>query len=87
LQFLIHAELVENFFIVQQWVLLLASADRYASLFERCYTPHAKHKLPLVAICGIPYLVALLLFDRFLLLWWWRLPPTTVNIIRQGGTN
>jgi hypothetical protein len=72
---------VENLLTVQQLALLLASVDRYLTLFQR-YSPHAKHRWTLVGISALPFLGGLVLFDRHVLSSSWAPTMGVANLIR-----
>ncbi|KAI3420389.1 hypothetical protein GPALN_003690 [Globodera pallida] len=78
-KFLVQTELVENVFIVQQLILMLASIDRYLTLFEQ-YTANAKPTALFATILALTFLLALVPLDVNLMRLW--VTDKTANLIR-----
>uniref|UniRef100_A0A914HTC8 Gustatory receptor n=1 Tax=Globodera rostochiensis TaxID=31243 RepID=A0A914HTC8_GLORO len=78
-KFLVQTKLAENVFIVQQHILMLASIDRYLTLFEQ-YTANAKPTALFATILALTFLLALVPLDVNLMRLW--VTDKTANLIR-----
>ncbi|KAL3123813.1 hypothetical protein niasHT_010026 [Heterodera trifolii] len=78
-KFFIQTELVDNILIAQQFILLLASIDRYLTLFKS-YSADANPPAVCAIVSTIPFVAAFLPLDVHLLCLWTE--HRTANLIR-----